>query len=329
MTAGRKFIQSGLAVSLACERGPDQASASARCHRSVTAPSPASLPPADLLGSYWTIAGAAIPHTGPEWSPFDFRDRVEALSRAGFRGMGIWHADLEHVRERYSLPAMKRILDDNGMRHVELEFLGDWFRDGEEKRQSDVRKHLLLEASAALGAHHVKVGDFFQKKTPMPKLIDAFGALCEDAARFGATIGFELMPFAMIDTLEESLEMAEGANAPNGGIILDLWHVVKLRIPYTEAVAIPPRFLVSVEINDGYLERPEGMDFVTETTEHRKFPGQGEFDVRGFVAALWNAGYRGPIGVEVLSKEIRSWPLERIVSTTWSTAIRQFEGLTP
>ena len=282
----------------------------------------------ELLGSYWTIAGGAIPHAGPEYSPFDFRDRVEALSRAGFRGMGIWHADLEHVLQTRTLPEMKQILDDNGIRHVELEFLQDWFRAGEEKCLSDVRKSKLLEASAALGAHHVKVGDFHRKRTPMPKLIDAFGALCEDAARFGATIGFELMPFAMIETVEESLEMVEGANAPNGGIILDLWHVVKLHIPYVQAAAIPPRFLVSVEINDGYLDQPEGMDFVTETTEHRKFPGEGEFDVRGFVAAIWNAGYRGPIGVEVLSKEIRSWPLERIVTTAFATTIRQFEGLT-
>jgi len=281
----------------------------------------------DLLGSYWTIAGGAIPHTGPEYSPFDFRDRVEALARAGFSGMGIWHADLEHVLQSYTLTEMKQILDDNGIRHMELEFLYDWFVDGEEKRLSDIRKSLLLEASAALGAHHVKVGDFFQKKTPMPKLIDCFGALCEDAARFGAVIGFELMPHAMIETLEESLAMVEGANAPNGGIILDLWHVVKLGIPYEQAAAIPARFLISVEINDGYLVRPEGMEFVTETTEHRKFPGEGEFDVRGFVEAIWNAGYRGPVGVEVLSKEIRSWPLQRIVSTAWETTSKQFEGL--
>jgi len=281
----------------------------------------------DLLGSYWTIAGGAIPHAGPEYSPFDFRDRVEALSRAGFRGMGIWHADLEHVLKTYTLAEMRQILDDSGIRHVELEFLYDWFVDGEEKRLSDIRKELLLSASAALGAHHVKVGDFFKKRTPMPRLIDSFGALCEEAAQFDAVIGFELMPFAMIETLEESLEMVQGANAVNGGIILDLWHVVKLKIPYAQAAAIPPRFLISVEINDGWLVRPEGMEFVTETTEHRNFPGDGEFDVRGFVEAMWNAGYRGPWGVEVLRKEIRSWPLERIVSTAWRTTIRQFAGL--
>ena len=111
----------------------------------------------ELLASYWTIA-CGIPHTDSEYSPFDFRSRVESAARAGFKGFGIWHADLEHVLKTRSLREMKQILDDNGILHIELEFLADWFLEGERKRQSDVRKKLLLDAAEALGAHHVKVG---------------------------------------------------------------------------------------------------------------------------------------------------------------------------
>jgi len=281
----------------------------------------------ELLGSYWTIAGGALPHTDREFSPFPFRDRVAALSKAGFRGMGLWHADLEHILKNHSLAEMKRIFDDHGIRHLELEFLMDWFVDGPERRASDRRRALLLQASQALGAHHIKVGDFFQKKTPMPRLIDEFGALCEEAATYGATIGFELMPFAMIDTLDEALQMVEGADADNGGIIFDLWHVVKLGIPYAAAAAIPARYLISIELNDGYIVPPKGMSFLIETTENRFFCGQGEFDVRGFVAAMWNGGYRGPVGIEVLRKEIRDWPLDKIVTTAFETTMAQYEGL--
>jgi hypothetical protein len=68
---------------------------------------------------------------------------------------------------------MKQILDDNGIKHIELEFLTDWFMEGERKRQSDIRRKLLLDAAEVLRAHHVKVGDFFQEKAPMPHLIEA------------------------------------------------------------------------------------------------------------------------------------------------------------
>jgi sugar phosphate isomerase/epimerase len=118
----------------------------------------------------------------------DFKDRVEAASRAGFTGFGIWHADLERVQQEYSLKDMKQILNDNGIRHVELEFLTDWFLDGERKKQSDARKRKLLEAADVLGARHIKVGDFFQEECSMARLVDAFADLCKDAEGCGAKV---------------------------------------------------------------------------------------------------------------------------------------------
>ena len=106
----------------------------------------------DLLASYWTLAVGAVPHTGPEHSSVDFRVRVEEAGKAGFTGMGIWHADLEYSLRRYSLADMKKILTDYGIHHVELEFLTGWFNDGAEKVQSDKTKRLLFESAAALGA---------------------------------------------------------------------------------------------------------------------------------------------------------------------------------
>lgn len=48
-------------------------------------------------------------------------------------------------------------------------------------------------------------------------------------------MGFEMMPFALIDTVAKCRELAEGAAQPNGGIIFDLWHIVKLQIRYRDA----------------------------------------------------------------------------------------------
>ena len=91
------------------------------------------------------------------------------------------------------------MLDDNGIKHLELEFLTDRFVDGARKAESDSRKRRLLEASAALHAKHVKIGDFYNTACPMPRIIEAFAALCNEAEDYGATIGFEFMASAMID----------------------------------------------------------------------------------------------------------------------------------
>ena len=278
----------------------------------------------ELLASYWTIAGGAQPHTERDWSPLDFKDRVAAAARAGFRGIGIWHTDLAHTLETRELPEMKRILDDHGIRHVELEFLTDWFLEGERKRQSDATRQLLMTAAEALGARHIKVGDFFKEKCPMPRLVEGFAGLCREAAEHGTRILFELMPFANIDTLEGAIELVRSAGAANGGIILDTWHVVKLGIPYEAVARMPGEFLLGVELNDGTFQAPWSLQ--EDTINHRRLCGEGEFDVKGFIAAVEQAGYRGPYGIEVLNAEMRAWPLEKLAARAYETTMAQFDG---
>jgi sugar phosphate isomerase/epimerase len=276
----------------------------------------------ELLASYWTLAGRGMPHTDKEYSSFDFKDRAEAAARAGFKGMGIWNADLYHTLERRSLKEMKKILDDNGMKYLELEFLRDWFVDGEKKKQSDIERKKLLEASAALNAMHVKVGDFENTKCAIPRVIEAFAELCAEAAKYGARIGFELMPFAMINTLKDALAMVEGAGAKNGGIILDTWHVAKLGIPYEEVARMPRQYLTSVELNDGTYKAPWSL--LEDTINHRRFCGEGEFDVPRFIECVQKIGYTGPFGIEVLSQELRKKPLEEVVTRAFTTTMAQF-----
>lgn len=276
----------------------------------------------DLLASYWTISGAD-PHTDREYSRFDFQERVQAAAKAGFTGMGFWHADLDHVLQKRTLKEMRQILDDHGIIQIEIEFLLDWFLDGERKKKSDEQRQKLLEVCEAFDAHHLKIGDFFHESCPMPRLIESFAALCAEAAKYGVPVGFELMPFSMVDSLQDTLTLMQGAGAKNGGICFDLWHIAKLRIPHEEIAKIPPQYVVSVELNDGTFEAPWSLH--EDTVNHRRFCGEGEFDVKGFLAALEKTGYSGPIGIEVLSQELRPLPLNEAVTKAFKTTMAQFE----
>jgi hypothetical protein len=46
--------------------------------------------------------------------------------------------------------------------------------------------------------------------------------------------------------------------------------------------------------------------------------------VKGFVDCLLKAGYRGPWGIEVLSKDLRKKPLEEAATRAFKTTIAQF-----
>jgi sugar phosphate isomerase/epimerase len=273
----------------------------------------------ELMNLYWSTSGI-FPGTA-EISPHDFEERVKAAARAGFKGIGIWHTDLEHICVHRTLKEVKAILDDNGIEHVELEFLTDWFVDGARKAESDSRKRRLLGASAALDAKHVKVGDFYSTASRMPRLVDAFAALCAEAEGYGATIGFEFMSSAMLDNLKDSLTMVETAGAKNGGLILDIVHVVNSGISYEDVSRIPVRYLISVELNDGTSPSSSRND----SSRARRFCGDGEFDIKGFVAAVRKTGYAGPWAVEVFSQELLEWPLDDLNTRAYETTMAQFE----
>ena len=280
----------------------------------------------ELIASYWTIAGGAVPHSGPEYSAWDFKYRVEAIARAGFKGLGWWHADLEHTLEKYSYQEIKQILADNGMKYLELEFIIDWFSAGENRKASDQRRKLLMEAAEKLGARHIKIGNFFDQPCPMNKLVEEFSTICKEAARRGTNIVFELIPWVTPGTLNDALTVVRTADAPNGGLILDLWHLHSLKIPNSEVEKIPLQYVKGVELNDGPAVLANDGTWVDKTVNHRQLCGQGVFDIKGFIRAIDKLGYTGPVGLEVLNKDMRdNWSLEDTVTRSFATTIAQFK----
>jgi sugar phosphate isomerase/epimerase len=282
----------------------------------------------DLLGLYWTVSGPVEVHAGREWSLFDFRDRCEQAARVGMSGIGLWHADIEHQLESRSLEDMKSILDDNGLRHLELEFLQEWFLDpGDERRaESDATRKLLWDAAAALGAHHVKVGNIPGTPAEVPIVAERFAELCADAAEHhDAKVVYEFMPFdANVQDIDTALEVVGAANSGNAGVAIDTWHMSKLGIAPEELRKVPLEQLGWIELSDGQRENMD--DLIEETTQYRKLPGEGEFDIPGYIEVAQDMGYPGPWGVEVLSDELREKPIEEIFQSAYDTSVSQFRS---
>jgi sugar phosphate isomerase/epimerase len=281
----------------------------------------------ELVGLYWTVSGPVEVHVGREWSLFDWEDRCAGARDVGFSGLGIWHADLEHMLETRSLHDLRRVFDDNGLRYLELEFLMDWFLDeGDERRiESDRIRRMLLEAAAEFGAHHIKVGNIPGTPAGLPQLTERYGELCADAAEHtDARIVYELMPFdANVRSLDSVLAVVEGAGAPNGGVAIDTWHMSKLGIAPVDLRRVPLEYLTWIELSDGMFADLD--DPIDEVVNHRALPGEGEFDIRGYVDACVDHGYPGPWGVEVLSEELRNNPIDVIFRRAYATTAAQFE----
>jgi sugar phosphate isomerase/epimerase len=281
----------------------------------------------DLVGLYWTTSGPVEVHIGREWSQFSWQDRCAHAARVGMSGLGIWHADLEHQLESSSLEEIGSVFEDAGLRHIELEFLWEWFLDpdDERRREAEPIRQLLFEAAGKLGAHHIKVGNIPGTEAPLEQVTERYAELCADAANHtDAKIAYEFMPFDVnVHDVDSVLAVVEGAGAKNGGIVIDTWHMSKLDIKPDDLRRIPLEYLTWVELSDGQRENMD--DLIQETTQYRRLPGEGEFDIPGYVAVAQDMGYPGPWGVEVLSEDLRNRPIDEIFDKAYETTRSQID----
>jgi sugar phosphate isomerase/epimerase len=279
----------------------------------------------ELLATCWTTAGDAAPSRADQCSPVPLRERIEAAAAAGFTGFGVLAVDLTVAEREHGLSGIHAMLADNGLVHLELEGLPDWWSTGPARARSDEVRRFMLTAAEALGARHLKVTpDTSGAPWDAGHWASEFALLAAQAADAGARLGIEFLPWSNIPTAQEALQLVEDAGHAAGGIVVDVWHVERASTPAAELAELPPHRLVGVELNDADAE-VVGTLF-EDTVDRRRYCGEGSFDLAGIITALRAAGWTGPWGVEILSTGHRRLDPREGAAHAAATARRLVEG---
>jgi len=276
----------------------------------VTRPAPAGGAPA-LVATCWTSAGDVLPASPDERSPLPLGDRVRAVAAGGWAGLGLLHADLAPLGAG-GLAELAADLRAHGLHHVEVELLDGWW--GDDAAAWRPRWELLLTAARALGAACVKA-------TPPPAdhpsasdaalLVPRLRGLAAEAADAGTRLALEPLPWTAVRSVPAGADLARAVGHPAFGLCVDAWHVFRAGTTLDELAASlapgPSGLVVGVELDDA---DPDVVGTLFEDTrDHRRYCGEGAFDLPGLVRVLRGAGYDGPWGVEALSSEHRETPL--------------------
>ena len=280
----------------------------------------------ELLASCWTSAGNAAPDRGDEVSPVDLRTRIETVAGVGWEGFGLVHADLAVAERTIGLPELRRILDGAGITHVELEFLTGWWTTGEQRRLSDQRRTLLLDAAEVLGAATVKVApELGDQPVDLARFHADFDALATQAGNAGTRVALEFMPMTSLRTLQAGVDFVTAVGNRYGGLTVDIWHVHRGGTSYAELERIlPVEYLFVVELDDAD-EQVVGTMW-EDTADRRRLPGQGVFDVPAFIAAVHRVGFQGPWGVEMLSEDYRQLPIREGLTRARTATLQALEA---
>ncbi|MCW2760820.1 MAG: hpd [Marmoricola sp.] len=125
----------------------------------------------------------------------------------------------------------------------------------------------------------------------------------EVAAESGVTVAFEALAWGRhINRVGQSWEAVVRADHPAITLAVDTFHILARGDDGTALAGVPGDRISFLQIADA--PRLE-MNLLDWSRHFRCFPGQGTLDVTGVVAATLEAGYRGPLSLEVFSDVVR------------------------
>ena len=130
--------------------------------------------------------------------------------------------------------------------------------------------------------------------------------LAELAGARGLRVGYEALAWGThVNTWRQVWELVRRVDHPALGVILDSFHTLALGDDPAGIVAIPGEKIFFVQMADAPIVT---MDVLDWSRHLRCFPGQGEFDLAGFLAPILQTGYDGPLSLEVFNDGFRAAP---------------------
>ena len=271
----------------------------------------ATLGPLDLIAGYYTLSGSRAGAGEGEAARVPFEARLAAAARAGYVGLGLLVDDYEALRAGgWSDAGLRSVLEGHGQQVFEIEFLYHWMCRDERAAFSRRLEDRLYRMADALRPRHLNMGDVNppEQAPPLDLVAERFAAVCDRAADHDLLVGLEFLPWSGIPDAATAWEVVRRAGRPNGGINLDAWHHFRGGADLAALTRVPPERYVAVALNDADA-RVEGS-LVEDTTRRRRLPGEGTFDLVGFLRTLDAHGVGAPLVVEILSDEQNARPVD-------------------
>lgn len=174
-------------------------------------------------------------------------------------------------------------------------------------RRFGLPRSQVLDLASELGTGRLcTVGIFDEGVYRTDELIEGFGQLCDDAAARGMDITLEPMAFYGMQDFRLAAEVVRAAARPNGAILFDSMHFTRVGADRSVLPELHKSGPVDVQVNDGAAE-PQGGSLLEDSVNHRLFPGEGSFDLTGYLQEIGPDHIRS-LGVEIFSSALDTLP---------------------
>jgi sugar phosphate isomerase/epimerase len=138
------------------------------------------------------------------------------------------------------------------------------------------------------------------------RLREVAGVLKENKIRLGLEYvgpktSWSSRRYPFIHTMEEMKDLIAEINTGNVGFLLDSWHWYHAGDTVGDLLSLKPSEVIAVDLNDA----PAGIPKDQQLDNRRELPcATGVIDLRGFLNALNQIGYNGPVRVEPFNQAV-------------------------
>lgn len=212
-------------------------------------------------------------------------EMVSCAAEAGYSHVGIRLLPATPTEPRYDLigdtPLVREVLRrlaDTGVKVLDAEI----FRLKPDTVVTDCEA--ALATAARLGARELLVAG---NDPDEARLTDRFGAFCELAARHGLGANLEFMSWTDAKNLTQAARIVAGAGQPNGGVLIDAFHLSRSGSRIQDIAAVSAHHLRYLQLCDvPAAVPPTEAQVLAEARAERMFPGDGGLDLAGLLRAV-------------------------------------------
>ncbi|MFD5595468.1 bifunctional sugar phosphate isomerase/epimerase/4-hydroxyphenylpyruvate dioxygenase family protein [Streptomyces griseorubiginosus] len=231
-------------------------------------------------------------------------EKLTAAARAGFDGVEIFENDLlasplapEEIAARTADLGLSIDLYQP-MRDIEAVSEEDFVRNLRRARHK-------FELMRRLGADTVLVCSSVSPRAVNDDSLAAeqLSRLADLARESGVRVAYEALAWGRhVSTYDHAWRIVEAAGHPALGTCLDSFHILSRGSDPKGIEDIPGEKIFFLQLADAPRM---AMDVLQWSRHHRCFPGQGGLDVAGLLRHVLNAGYTGPLSLEVFNDVFR------------------------
>ena len=256
-----------------------------------------------------------------------FSDKLKATRLGGFGELSLMPLEVEQIlAEGRTFSDMKTMAADEGVRITRLDPLNTWPRiwlpdnmDAAYVKTVDTTAEAVFRLTDGLGCTHLSLNATFPRHSmPVDEIIEHYAAICERANEHGLICDLEFIPLWGVPTLDLAWAIVTGADAPNGGLVFDVWHFVRSGSSLELLRQIPGDKIHCLQLNDGPMTLPEGVT-IKDDCYNRLFPGDGEFPNVEIVKILAASGGLNQVGPEVFSPMLATLSVAEVAQKSAET----------